>query len=97
MLRFSRDLQVLQCGTYLEGWQQVWDKVRVITTKPKFKSWPREFFWQPTGLGLLSSGDLVVCHDGGYFRLITDQERQEAKGDKETRSAAWVSTIAAIG
>ncbi|MGA2035243.1 MAG: hypothetical protein ABSG68_23600 [Thermoguttaceae bacterium] len=83
VLRFSRDLQSLQCGTYLEGWQQVWDKVRVITTKPKFRNWPREFFWQPTSLGLLSSGDLVVCHDGGYFRLITDKERQEAKGDKE--------------
>ena len=83
VLRFDRNLKSFQCGTYLEGWQQVWDKVRVITTKPKFKSWPRECFWQPTCLGLLASGDLVVCHDGGYFRLITDQERQEAKGDKE--------------
>jgi len=83
VLRFDPRLESLRCGTYLEGWQQVWDKVRVITTKPKLRHWPREFFWQPTGLGLLASGDLVVCHDGGYFRLITGKERQEAKGDKE--------------
>jgi hypothetical protein len=83
VLRFDARLKSLQCGTYLEGWQQVWDKVRVIRTKPKFEHWPREFFWQPTSLALLSSGDLVVCHDGGYFRLVTERERDAAKGDKE--------------
>jgi hypothetical protein len=83
VLRFDARLKSLQCGTYLEGWQQVWDKVRVIRTKPKFEHWPREFFWQPTSLGPLSSGDLVVCHDGGYFRLVTDKERETTKGDKE--------------
>ena len=29
ILRLSADLQKVECGTYLEGWQQVWDKKRV--------------------------------------------------------------------
>ena len=75
VLRLSPDLQKLESGTYLEGWQQVWDKVRVTNFRRKEKGieghW-REFFWQPTHLALLKSGDLLACHDGGYFRLPTE-------------------------
>jgi hypothetical protein len=39
---------------------------------------PREFFWQPTGIGLLASGDVIAGHDGGYFRLLTDEDRKLA-------------------
>jgi hypothetical protein len=74
VLRFSADLSALTAGTYLEGWQQVWDKDRVKTIRPR-EIFPKEFFWQPTSLALLKSGDLAVCHDGGYFRMLTDQDR----------------------
>jgi hypothetical protein len=43
----------------------------------------REFFWQPTHLAPLRSGDLIVGHDGGYFRLPTDQDRELAAGDEK--------------
>lgn len=74
VLRFSADLQSITAGTYLEGWQQVWDKFRVKTIRPH-ETFPQEFFWQPTSLGLLKSGDLVALHDGGYFRLLTEKDR----------------------
>jgi hypothetical protein len=82
ILKFSAELKELQAGTYLEGWQQVWDKNRVIkrainpeTRKRESVMVPREFLWQPTGIGLLASGDVIVSHDGGYFRLLTDEDR----------------------
>lgn len=74
VLRFSSDLQSITAGTYLEGWQQVWDKDRVKTIRPR-EMFPKEFFWQPTSLDLFQSGDLAVCHDGGYFRMLTDADR----------------------
>jgi len=81
VLRLSLDLQTLECGTYLEGWQQVWDKIRVTNFRRKMEGNWREFFWQPTHLALLRSGDLLVCHDGGYFRLPTDKDKELAAGD----------------
>jgi hypothetical protein len=81
VLRLTPDLQTLQAGTYLEGWQQVWDKVRVKVIKPR-EMFPTEYFWQPTSTALLKSGDVVVCHDGGYFRLLTEKDRKLA-GDNE--------------
>jgi len=83
VLRLSLDLQKLESGTYLEGWQQVWDKVRVTNFRKKMEGHWREFFWQPTHLALLKSGDLVVCHDGGYFRLPTDKDKEVAAGDEK--------------
>jgi hypothetical protein len=77
VLRFTPDLKAVTDGTYLEGWQQVWDKYRCKTIRPS-TTFPPDYFWQPTSLGLLKSGDLVVCHDGGYFRLLTDKDRQLA-------------------
>jgi len=81
VLRLSLDLQALESGTYLEGWQQVWDKIRVTNFRRKMEGNWREFFWQPTHLALLRSGDLLVCHDGGYFRLPTDKDKELAAGD----------------
>jgi hypothetical protein len=82
VLRFTPDLKTLIAGTYLEGWQQVWDKFRSKTIRPS-TTFPPDYFWQPTSLGLLKSGDLLVCHDGGYFRLLTDKDRQLAGGNAE--------------
>ena len=86
VLRLSADLKAVQCGTYLEGWQQVWAKDRTYqrirdpkTNKKRFIYVPTEFSWQPTHLSLLKSGDLVVCHDGGYFRLLTPEDRALVK------------------
>jgi hypothetical protein len=82
VLRLSADLNAVESGTYLEGWQQVWAKDRTYrrirdpkTNKKRFIYVPTEFSWQPTHLSLLKSGDLVVCHDGGYFRLLTPEDR----------------------
>jgi hypothetical protein len=82
VLRFPADLKAVECGTYLEGWQQVWAKDRTYqrirdpkTGKKRFIYVTKEFSWQPTYLSLLGSGDLVVCHDGGYFRLLTPEDR----------------------
>jgi len=58
VLRLDADLSQIECGTYLEGWQSVWHVPRPL----------REDHWQPVAIGLLSGGDLVVCHDGGYNR-----------------------------
>lgn len=77
VLRFAADLQSLTAGTYLEGWQQVWDKNRVKTIRPR-EMFPTEYFWQPTSLALFQSGDLAVCHDGGYFRMLTDRDHRLA-------------------
>ncbi len=77
VLRFTSDLQSLTAGTYLEGWQQVWDKHRVKTIRPR-EMFPTEYFWQPTSLALFQSGDLAVGHDGGYFRMLTDRDHQLA-------------------
>lgn len=77
VLRLAPDLKTVTAGTYLEGWQQVWDKYRSKTIRPS-TTFPPDYFWQPTSLGLLKSGDLLVCHDGGYFRLLIDKDRQLA-------------------
>lgn len=82
VLRFAPDLRAITAGTYLEGWQQVWDKFRCKTIRPH-ATFPPDYFWQPTFLDLLKSGDLVVCHDGGYFRLLTDKDRQLAGDNAE--------------
>ena len=77
----SADLQKLECGTYLEGWQQVWDKKRVAKPQREMLGGYQEYFWQPTATALLASGDVLVCHDGGYFRMPGDKDRDLAKGD----------------
>jgi hypothetical protein len=82
VLRLSPDLQALQAGTFLEGWQQVYDKSRVKVIKPR-EMFPTEYFWQPTSMAALKSGDLVVCHDGGYFRRLTGKDRQLADGNED--------------
>ncbi len=86
VLRLSLDLQKLESGTYLEGWQQVWDKVRVTNFRKKEKgiegNW-REFFWQPTAIAPLKSVDLLVLHDGGYFRLPTEKDKELAAGNEK--------------
>lgn len=77
VLRLSADLQTITAGTYLEGWQQVYDKDRVKTIRPR-EMFPKEFFWQPVSLGLFKEGDLAVSHDGGYFRILADADRKLA-------------------
>jgi hypothetical protein len=81
VLRLSNDVAQIESGTYLEGWQQVWDKNRVAKFGKEMNGPYHEFFWQPTHLALLKSGDLVVGHDGGYFRLPTAKEKVRAGGD----------------
>ena len=81
VLRLSPDLAKLEAGTYLEGWQQVWDKKRVAKPGKEMLGGYQEYYWQPTALGLLKGGDLVVCHDGGYFRPWTEKDKELAKGD----------------
>lgn len=83
VLKLSPDLQKLEAGTYLEGWQQVWDKVRVTNLRKKIEGNWREFFWQPTALAPLKSGDLLVLHDGGYFRLPTEKDKELAAGNEK--------------
>ena len=99
VLRLTPDLKTVTAGTYLEGWQQVWDKYRCKTIRPH-ATFPPDYFWQPTALALLGSGDLVVCHDGGYFRMLTDKDREVAgdNGDLLKRLAFydcsdWVSRL----
>jgi hypothetical protein len=79
LLRLSANLEKLESGTYLEGWQQVWDKFRVIRSGKENVGNFHEFYWQPTGIALLGGGDVLVCHDGGYFRLLTEKDRELAK------------------
>jgi len=79
LLMLSANLEKLESGTYLEGWQQVWDKFRVIRSGKENVGNFHEFYWQPTGIALLKGGDVLVCHDGGYFRLLTDKDRELAK------------------
>ncbi len=81
VLRLSKDLQKLECGTYLEGWQQVWDKKRVHRQGKENVGNFQEYFWQPTHIEILKNGDVVVCHDGGYFRLPTEKDKELAGDD----------------
>lgn len=81
VLRFSSDLQQLDAGTYLEGWQQVWDKKRVAKPGKEMLGGYQEYYWQPTDIGVLKGGDVVISHDGGYFRPWTDKDKQIANGD----------------
>jgi len=83
VLLLSSDLGTVRNGTYLEGWQQVWNKDRVRQMKPDRKMWPTEWFWQPTLMTVCKDGGLIVCHDGGYFKTLTDKDRELAKGDAE--------------
>lgn len=77
VLRLSADLSKMECGTYLEGWQQVWTKHRQIgrTRRKKMIMVSPESSWQPTHLAVLRSDEVLVCHDGGYFRLLTPEDR----------------------
>src|ERR1043165_6823798 len=81
VLKLSRDLAALDGGTYLEGWQQVWDKDRVAKLGKEIQGHFQEYYWQPTHLALLNDGDVIVCHDGGYFRMWTQKDRELAQGD----------------
>ncbi|HUU08996.1 MAG TPA: hypothetical protein VM431_00480 [Phycisphaerae bacterium] len=99
VLCLTPDLKTVTAGTYLEGWQQVWDKYRSKTIRPRATFRP-DTFWQPTALGLLGSGDLVVCHDGGYFRMLTDKDREVAGDNADLLGrlafydgADWVSRL----
>ncbi len=65
VIRFRRDLSRITAGTYLEGWQTVWHVPR-----PLGEDW-----WQPVGLAVLSDGDVVVSHDGGYNTAPLDDEK----------------------
>jgi hypothetical protein len=71
----------LTAGTYLEGWQQVWDKKRVAKPGKQMLGGYQAYYWQPTDLGLLNGGDIIVCHDGGYFRPLTEKDKALAKDD----------------
>lgn len=79
VLRLSKDLATIQSGTYLEGWQQVWDKKRVSKQGSQMLGGYQEYFWQPTSLAVVKGGNLLVCHDGGYFRMANDKDRELAK------------------
>ncbi len=81
LLRFSKDCSRLEAGTYLEGWQQVWEKYRVAKRGRTMEGGYREYFWQPTSICLLASGDVVVSHDGGYFRLPAASDSEVAGYD----------------
>ena len=89
VLRLSAKLDKVECGTYLEGWQQVWAKHRYPGNKPRGAKgfsgpgWPTEYNWLPILVRLLKSGDPVVCHDGGYYRLLTDDDRKFAAENAE--------------
>lgn len=54
--RLSPDLTTLEAATFLEGYQSLWHVPRPLL----------EDHYQPVPLALLSDGDLVVAHDGGY-------------------------------
>jgi hypothetical protein len=87
VLRLSAGLNKVECGTYLEGWQQVWAKSRITPDRPKGATknslWPVEYNWLPTLMRLLKCGDPVVCHDGGYYRLLNDGDRKFAAENAE--------------
>lgn len=78
IIRLTKDLSELTAGTYLEGWQQVWDKKRVAKPGKEMLGGYQEYYWQPTSLALLKNDDVIVCHDGGYFRPLTEKDRQLA-------------------
>jgi len=75
VLRLSMTLDRIEAGTYLEGWQQVWEKRRFTNFRRKMEGGWLEYYWQPTHLAALKSGDLIVGHDGGYFRLPKPEDR----------------------
>ncbi len=79
VMKLSADLKKLESGTYLEGWQQVWDKKRVAKPARQMLGGYQEYYWQPTATVVLKSGELLVCHDGGYLRMLTDKDREAAK------------------
>ncbi len=79
VIRMSADLQAIRGGTYLEGWQQVWDKKRVAKPGKEMLGGYQEYFWQPTSLAALKDNSLLVCHDGGYFRPVSEKDKELAK------------------
>lgn len=83
VLKFTTDLQTLEAATYLEGWQQVWDKKRVAKIGKEIQGNFQEYYWQPTHLALTKNGDVIVCHDGGYFRMWTAKDKELANGDEK--------------
>lgn len=78
LIRLSMNLGELTAGTYLEGWQQVWDKKRVAKPGKEMMGGYQEYYWQPTSLAVTKNDDVIVCHDGGYFRPLTEKDRQLA-------------------
>lgn len=82
VVKLSTDLSKVIAGTYLEGWQQVWDKKRVSKQGQQMLGGWVEYFWQPTHLAVLRSGEVVVGHDGGYFRMPRPDDLQRAGGDQ---------------
>ena len=59
VVRLTADLGRIDAGTFLEGWQSTWHVPRPLG----------EDHFQPTSIAVLSSGDVVVCHDGGYNKF----------------------------
>jgi hypothetical protein len=72
VVRLPATLARVEGGRYLEGWQQVWDV-------PRERGYQREWAWQPTGIGFLTNGDVIVSHDGGYDLGLTVRTPQEGK------------------
>lgn len=83
VVRFPADLSTPESATYLEGWQQVWEKVRVYRKGQENVGNFVEHFWQPTHVAILEGGDVLVCHDGGYFRVLDEKDEKLAKGRSE--------------
>ncbi|MEI7766777.1 MAG: hypothetical protein WCJ97_04985 [Phycisphaerae bacterium] len=52
----NKEMTKVIAATYLEGWQSLWHVPQPLN----------EDVWQPVGLAVLTSGDVVVGHDGGY-------------------------------
>ncbi|MCM8802045.1 MAG: hypothetical protein NC827_01880 [Candidatus Omnitrophica bacterium] len=96
VILLSQDLTKILGGTYLEGWQQVWDKYRVKRIKPR-EFFDREFFWQKTLIDFDIEGNLVVSHDGGYFKIISDEEIERAKKISEDDEEKYKKILGKIG
>ncbi|MFP4106032.1 MAG: hypothetical protein ACLFVU_08070 [Phycisphaerae bacterium] len=65
VLRLDESMRTIEQGTFLEGWQSVWHVPHPL----------REDRRQPVGLVVMSDGDVVVSHDGGYNRFPDKGEK----------------------